>query len=231
MHTPSIFPLSISCIHFYECIYFAKQKLKAGSIPALKLTEKFLILSSRYRSVITPIYFELQIQNMKLFDKVIFQVQFCSQCYWPLAENFGSKIICITTYSIYFLLLQCNQFYNEFFKRVSILNIASKYNCKKFCFIPIIILAQTLYLQKCLIPPSFLDVQRILWVNHISRTTFDVKTKQQSQIIQKKSMKIMVVNSKMKEKSKTMQEMIRDLVFNFVLYFVTLSLRIYIPLT
>ena len=39
--------------------------------------------------------------------------------------------------------------------------------------------------------------------------------------IQEKWTKIMVANSEMKNKSETMLEMIRGLVLNFVLYFVT----------
>ena len=58
-------------------------------------------------------------------------------------------------------------------------------------------------------------------INHTSRANFEVNATQQSRQIQEKRIKIMVTNLGMKHKYETMLEVIRDLVLDFVLYFVT----------
>ena len=58
-------------------------------------------------------------------------------------------------------------------------------------------------------------------IKHTSRANFCVNATQQSRQIQEIRMKIMVPNSGMKHESKTMLEVIRGLVLDFVLYFVT----------
>ena len=63
---------------------------------------------------------------------------------------------------------------------------------------------------------------------YISRPIFYIIATQQSLPNQKKGMKTMIVNSKIKHKSKTMLGIIRNLVFDFILYFVAASIRKYL---
>ena len=59
----------------------------------------------------------------------------------------------------------------------------------------------------------------MLWVNHTSGARFYVNSTQQIRQIQEKRIKTMVANSEIKHKIKTMLEVIRAVVFDFVFAF------------
>ena len=68
------------------------------------------------------------------------------------------------------------------------------------------------------VAPIFLQYQNVHW----EKVNFSVHASQQNKQTQEKVIKIMVANSGMKHKYETMLEVIRGLVLDSVLYFVTI---------